>query len=1493
MSDDLTGVIDDATFNADASADAGTVSYAEPVLTWTGDIAVGATVTITYSVTVDDPPAGDHSLDNAVTGPPGSTCEEGSDDPDCSSEVPVKALEIAKVAATTSASAGDTVTYTVTATNTGQVDFTGETITDDLTGVIDDATFNDDASADAGTVSYAEPTLTWTGDIAVGSTVTITYTVTVDDPPTGDDSLDNMVVGPPGSTCEPGSDDPACTTTVPLGELDILKSSSAADDPVVPGSTIEYTVTVTNSGGLDYEGAEVTDDLTEVVDDATFNDDASADAGTVSYTEPTLTWTGDIAIGETVTITYTVTVNDPLEGDGSAVNSVTGPPGSNCPPGSTDPDCTTTEEIAALDIAKSADTETANAGDTVNYTVTIANTGAADYEGAEVTDDLTGVVDDATFNDDASADSGTVSYAEPILTWTGDVAAGATVTITYSVTVTSPIEGDANLANTVTGPPGSTCEPDSDDPDCTTNVPLADLEIEKQADTAEAMPGDTVAYTITVTNPGQADYTGAEFTDDMSGVVDDATFNDDASADSGTVVFAEPVLTWTGDVAAGQTVTITYTVTVNDPVSGDGNLANVVTGPPGTPCEPGSDDPACSPEVPVKALDIVKSSDATTAKPGEDVAYTVTITNTGTVAYTGTTVTDDMSGVVDDATFNDDASADSGEVSYTEPTLTWTGDVPVGGTVVITYTVTVNDPISGDGELGNVVTGPPGSPCEEGSDDPACQPEVPLAALEIEKTADKSTVIPGEDVAYTVTITNPGQADFTGAEVTDDLTEVIDDAAYNDDASADAGAIAYAEPVLTWTGDVAVGATVTITYTVTVDSPITGDSELDNTVTGPPGSNCPDGSTDPRCTTNIGAASLEIAKVPGSESTVAGATVEYTITVTNTGSADYPDAEVTDDLTEVIDDAVFNDDAMADSGEIAYAEPILTWTGEVAEGQTVTITYSVTVSEPVEGDHNLVNMVTGPPGSTCEPGSDDPACSPEVPVGEVVIDKSNDAPSDDELIPGSTVAYTVTMENVGQLDYTDEEATDDLSGVVDDATYNDDASADSGTVAYSEPTLTWTGDLAIGQTVTITYSVTVNDPISGDKVLRNAFTGIPGSRCGDDPTDTCEHQTPAAELEIVKSSDKTTTGPGEDVSYTVAVTNIGTGPYTDAVVTDDLTGVLDDGNYNDDAAADSGTVSYAEPVITWEGDIDPGQTVTIAYTVTAGDPFPAGDGEMLNVVTGPPGSNCEPGEDAEGCSTLVQKLAHDFGDAPDSFGTTLENDGAHHQITETLGIGEDLHADEDGTPHGTAAAHADDDGIAGVRGLELGSTEVSLDIQATNDGSDDAVLAVWTDVDMDGDHVGDDHLFEQVDVPAGSGTQVYTVTFATEPLVEGEYHARLRLFGIAESPEQGDGEQPESAEEAASVLVNDDPIEEQDSGVHPPSDRLYDITPTGFGGAGEIEDHYHTLGAAPGEEPEPMPVTGASLSGLVVLGAATLLGGLLIIAALAWTRRREENSANE
>ena len=104
--------------------------------------------------------------------------------------------------------------------------------------MLTDAAYDNDAAATTGTVSYTSPVLTWTGALAPGGTATITYTVTVNNPDTGDKHLVNTVTSATqGSTCPPGGTDPACTATVTdlIPALTITKTATVATTS--PGSS--------------------------------------------------------------------------------------------------------------------------------------------------------------------------------------------------------------------------------------------------------------------------------------------------------------------------------------------------------------------------------------------------------------------------------------------------------------------------------------------------------------------------------------------------------------------------------------------------------------------------------------------------------------------------------------------------------------------------------------------------------------------------------------------------------------------------------------------------------------------------------------------------------------------------------------------------------------------------------------------------------------------------------------------------------------------------------------------------------------------------------------------------------------------------------------------------------------------------------------------------------------------------------------------------------
>jgi uncharacterized repeat protein (TIGR01451 family) len=637
------------------------------------------------------------------------------------------------------------------------------------------------------------------------------------------------------------------------------------------------------------------------------------------------------------------------------------------------------------------------------------------------------------------------------------------------------------------------------------------------------------------------------------------------------------------------------------------------------------------------------------APPGTRVTYTVTVTNSGQTPFTGATYTDSLADVVDDATFQADATATIGAVTYSAPNLTWTGNVAVGDTATITYSVVVNSPRTGNGRMVNVVTSATaGSNCASGSTDTRCTATVTVPRLTITKTVGGSTTSPGATVTYTVTVTNSGQTPFTGATFTDSLAGVLDDATFPGGATASTGTVSFTSPNLTWTGNLGVGASATITYSVVIRNPDPGDRVLTNAVTSTtPGSDCPAGNTNPACTTtvNVLVPALTIVKTADRTTTSPGGVVRYTTTITNTGPTPYTGILVRDNLAGVLDDATYNNDAVASDGRsVTLAGSVLSWTGDVAVGATVTITYSVTTTGL--GDRQLTNVVSSDvTGSNCPTGGTDARCRSTVTVllpGLTITQVADQTTT----AAGSTVTFTVTIANTGQLPYTGLTVTESLADILDDAGYNGDITATAGVAGVAGSTLTWTGDLAAGALATVRYSVTVtgagNDLLKGTVVANatgsNCLTGSSDPRCAVTVA-VAALDVDYRALTVDGTTPVTSTTPGSTIRFDLTLTNVGQVPYTDILVINDATDAFDDLFPNGDQTASSGSIVIDGTRSAGPGDIPVGGSVFITGTGTVLAAGQLGNALIAGTtVSAALGSNCPPGTTASHCLVAIPVL---------------------------------------------------------------------------------------------------------------------------------------------------------------------------------------------------------------------------------------------------------------
>ncbi|GLZ39298.1 putative Ig domain-containing protein [Actinokineospora sp. NBRC 105648] len=1255
LSDPLGGVLDDATYSGNATATSGTLTYSSSTLGWTGNVAAGATVVISYSVAVSNPGTGNKILANTVSSSTlGTNCPSGGADTRCTATVTVPGLNIVKSADVSSTTPGGTVRYTITATNTGQTAFAAATFTDGLAGVLDDASYNGDGTTTSGSVSFTSPNLTWTGPLAIGASTTVSYSVTVNNPDTGDKALTGTVTSPTaGSSCPSAAPAAQCTSTVTVLVPALSITNTANTTSTTPGGTVSYTVTLANTGQTAYTGTSVAIGLSGALDDAIYGGGASATSGSLAYSAPTLTWTGNIPIGGTVTITYALTARSPAPGDKTITTVVSsGAAGSACPAGSANSACTSNVQvlIPGLTITKAADSATTTPGATVRYTIAVTNSGQTPYTGAALSDQLTGVLDDATYNGDAAATSGSVSYSAPTLSWTGNLAVGATATITYSVAVKSPATGDKTMTNTATSTAaGSTCPTGSPGAQCTSTVAvlIPALTFAVTPDATTTTPGSTVKHTVSVTNSGQTTYTNLAVTVDLNGATDDATYDNDAAVSTGSLVNnGDGTATWTLSLAPGAAANLTLTTTVNNPDTGDKVLrVAAYSTAAGSPCAAGSTSSSCRDTVTVlvPGLTITKSANASAVTPGDPVTYTVSVVNSGQTTYSPAAFTDDLTTVLTDAVYTGNATATTGAVSYSAPVLSWSGTLAPGATATITYAVAVRDPDPGDKRLINtIVSSAPGNNCPAGGTDARCTATVSVLvpALTITSTAGSATTVPGATLSKTITVTNSGATPYTDAAFTDALAGTLDDADYNGDAAASTGTVSYAGGVLSWSGNLAVGASATITYTVAVHPADGGDNLVKDTVTSSTrGVNCTSGNTDSRCGSTVPVARLVLQQSYQDTSTTPGAVVRLNATFTNTGKVAYTGITVSSPSADTLDDAIANGDQAATSGTLSLGASAISWTGDIPVGGTVSVTGTLTVKNPDTGNKLLTGtMNSTAPGNNCPTGTTDTRCTAALPVlvpGLTLTKAANTTTA----VPDGTVSYTVTVTNSGQTAQTGAAFTDSLSAVLDDATYNNNGAATTGTVSFASETLSWSGSLAVGAVATITYSVTVNTNGTGDKTLTNSVSSTnAGSTCppasGNTAcTSTVAVLTPA--LTLVKTADLPNATLGSTVTYTIRATNTGQTAYASAAFTDPLAAVLDDAVYNNNATATAGTVSYASGVLSWSGPLALGAAATITYTVTIRNPDPGNQSMTNTVVSTTQGANCASGSTDGRCTATV------------------------------------------------------------------------------------------------------------------------------------------------------------------------------------------------------------------------------------------------------------------
>ena len=312
-----------------------------------------------------------------------------------------------------------------------------------------------------------------------------------------------------------------------------------------------------------------------------------------------------------------------------------------------------TAKKSNLEIHKTVDKESVKIGDTLTYTISVKNNGDKVAKAIIYDNVPEGTV---LLNKDNNEDENTKK-----LTWRVTVEPGETENVEFTVRVKAE-KGTIKNSAIVNG---KTTEE--------TETGIINITGKKEVNTSEAKVGDTLTYTIKLTNNGNADGT-VTVTDEIPA---GTTLVEKSITNNG--VESNGTITWTDvEVKAGDTVEVSFKVTINSDTKTSVTNKAVIDG--NKPTE----------EVETKVANITgaKSVDKSTAKVGDTLTYTIILTNSGNADGT-VTVTDEIP--------TGTRIKDENTTGYNKETntMTWSNvEVKAGKSVELTLEVVVEGGVS-------------------------------------------------------------------------------------------------------------------------------------------------------------------------------------------------------------------------------------------------------------------------------------------------------------------------------------------------------------------------------------------------------------------------------------------------------------------------------------------------------------------------------------------------------------------------------------------------------------------------------------------------------------------------------------------------------------------------------------------------------------------------------------------------------------------------------
>ncbi|MEO9684539.1 hypothetical protein, partial [Tateyamaria sp.] len=1136
-------------------------------------------------------------------------------------EDPELTVTKAQISGIATASEGDTLTYQITALNSGNQTIAGASISDPLLPTLTCTVGGSAAPANVillpGDALVCEGDYVVTQDDVDAQTLINTASATGTDPQgltISDDDIHTQDI-----------DAPVVAMTVNKA---ILPDPGAADAFTDPGQELQFVISVQNTGNITLSEAVITDDR---------------------LVTPVSCLVGPIEPGETddsCVFTYTVTQAD--------LDEVNGVPGAQFSGFTNTATVVATPNNTALDpindtadvfvrgppqdpafnlVKESTTDEIISFNQRIEYTFTVANTGNITlFEEPQIVDDKIG-----TF----------ICEGLPV----GGIAPSEFYQCTAEYFVTQADLDAGFVTNTATATSSEVEDP------VVTELTIdgarnPDISIVKTPNVlANVAEGETIDYTYVVTNTGNVTLTGVTLVDQHTSAAGTAPLpitGESLTGDvneTGTSVDTDGPGIFT-TLGPGDTVTFTaeFSVTQDD-IDAEISIDNTATitglSPDGTTPQDTST-ASVTLELGDPSLSVTKTADSTgvsdPAVVGETVSYRIEVANTGNQTLTNVDLTDSF---VDgnDVALPITLTLDSGDDGIEDA-------LEVGETWVFIASFDLTQAAIDSGELENTVSVTADDPQGEEQTDALPEPVIVDLSqdpgLEVEKSADSSAVtVPaevGQEIIYTIEVANTGNVTLTDVE----LDDTFEDGAGNPLAiepvliSGDDGVADVLEVGETWVFQVTYALTQDVIDSGLVSNTVSVDAE------DPTGALIEDAIDAPVEVPLSQDPALALVKsatvVTGPDGRVdAGDTIAYRYEVTNTGNVTLFDLSVTETgftglgvtPVPVLESGGADLDGEGDGIDLA-----------VTGGTVVFLVDYVLTQEDIDAgevENAATASATPPIGAAIEDLSgsavdnDDPTVTPLVRAPGLQTLKTAVANLSTPPAVDDVIFYTISVENTGNVTLSAPVLSDDITTATggiealeaapafDGGDLNDDDLLSVG------ETWTFTAEYRLTQEaideggVENTATATSQDP-EGVDISDVSDDGV-GPADGDDPTATTFDQTPA--IAVVKAAaldlgDDGVASVGDEVTYTYTVTNEGNVSLLDVTLEETAFGgagttpvpALQSGGSDIDGEADAedlavgGTMIWQAIYALEQDDIDAGevsnQATVGADTETAG-----------------------------------------------------------------------------------------------------------------------------------------------------------------------------------------------------------------------------------------------------------------------------------------------------